>query len=70
LRELTAGRGAHDIGGGNLNISLDAARVGAQIAFIGLIGAAPTDSYWFVPKYVTIQGIESHPTVPPRSNAA
>ena len=65
VREVTAGRGAdviiETIGGSNLNISLDAARVGAHIAFIGLIGglSAPTDSYRFVQKYVTIHGIES-----------
>jgi len=65
VHELTGGHGVdvviETVGGANLNLSLEAAAIGARIAFIGLIGglSAPVDTYRFVQKHVTIHGIET-----------
>lgn len=49
------------IGGANLNLSLRAAAIGADISFVGLIDglAAQINAYEFVTKSVTIHGIET-----------
>jgi NADPH:quinone reductase-like Zn-dependent oxidoreductase len=49
------------IGGDNLNLSLEAVKVGGTISFIGLIAgqSANVNTYHFVTKNVTIHGIET-----------
>ena len=63
--QLTDGDGAdvviETIGGANLNISLEALRIGGRVAFIGLIAGvqAEISTYLFVTKNATIHGIET-----------
>jgi len=65
VRRVTRGRGVEavieTVGGRNLDLSLEASAVGARIAFIGMIGgqAASVDTYRFVQRHVTLNGIET-----------
>jgi NADPH:quinone reductase-like Zn-dependent oxidoreductase len=63
--DWTGGSGAdhviETVGGGNLNHSLRAVRIGGAIAFIGLLGglSAPIATYELVTKNVDLHGIET-----------
>ncbi|WP_127817989.1 zinc-dependent alcohol dehydrogenase family protein [Microbacterium sp. CPCC 204701] len=65
VRQLTDGAGAdvvvETIGGSNLDVSLEALRIGGRIAFIGLIAGvkAEISTYLLVTKNATIHGIET-----------
>ncbi|MCP2635199.1 NAD(P)-dependent alcohol dehydrogenase [Microbacterium sp. HD4P20] len=65
VSELTDGAGAdvviETIGGTNLNLSLEALRIGGRIAFIGLIEGltAEVSTYMLVTKNATLHGIET-----------
>jgi NADPH:quinone reductase-like Zn-dependent oxidoreductase len=65
VRRLTGGRGAdvviETIGGSNLDVSLDAVRIGGRIGFVGLIAGltGQVSTYEFVTRNATLHGIET-----------
>ena len=65
VRRLTGGRGAdvvvETVGGSNLDVSLDAVRIGGRIAFVGLLAGLTGEisTYRFVTRNVTLHGIET-----------
>jgi NADPH:quinone reductase-like Zn-dependent oxidoreductase len=65
VRRITAGQGAdvviETVGGSNLDVSLDALRLGGRIAFIGLIAGlrAEVSTYKLVTTNATLHGIET-----------
>jgi NADPH:quinone reductase-like Zn-dependent oxidoreductase len=65
VRELTGGIGVdvviETVGGANLDISLEAVRIGGRIGFIGLIAGlkAEVSTYMLVTKNATVHGIET-----------
>lgn len=64
-RRLTGGRGAdvvvETVGGDNLEVSLDAVRIGGRISFVGLIAGltAEVSTYKLVTRNATVHGIET-----------